>query len=121
MQLRVLRFSIKNYKSINMNKYLFSIVALFLCTAQANAQWQYPPTKTVDSSDTYFGVTYKDPYRWLENLKDPEVIKWFKAQAGHTDNTLEKIPGRKELLKEFEQLNEMRQESNRDINYVANT
>ena len=24
------------------------------------AQWNYPPTKTVDAADTYFGHTYKD-------------------------------------------------------------
>ena len=36
-------------------------------------QWKYPATKTVDSSDNLWGVTYKDPYRWLENVKDTAV------------------------------------------------
>ena len=59
-----------------------------------DAQWNYPATKTVDAEDTYFGKTYKDPYRWLENLKDKEVETWFKSQAELTDALLAKIPGR---------------------------
>ena len=49
---------------------------------------------TVEAEDTYFGKTYKDPYRWLENLKDKEVETWFKAQAEVTDGLVGKIPGR---------------------------
>ena len=51
---------------------LLIVVALALASV-ALAQLPYPPTRTVDASETYFGVNYKDPYRWLENLKDPEV------------------------------------------------
>ena len=29
----------------------------------ATTRWDYPATKTVDAADTYFGQTYKDPYR----------------------------------------------------------
>ena len=64
----------------------------FLMEMAASAQWQYPATKTVDAADTYFGHTYKDPYRWLENLQDKEVAAWFKAQAELTDRLLAKIP-----------------------------
>jgi prolyl oligopeptidase len=67
----------------------------------ADAQLHYPPTKTVDASDTYFGNTYKDPYRWLENLKDPQVEAWFKAQADLTDGVLARIPGRDALAQEW--------------------
>ena len=78
-------------------KYLaFALLLAF--TASAFAEWNYPPTKTADASDTYFGKTYKDPYRWLENLKDPQVEAWFKAQANLTDSALAKIPGRKSFV-----------------------
>ena len=33
----------------------------FLLAGQSSAQWNYPPTRTVDVSDTYFGKTYADP------------------------------------------------------------
>jgi prolyl oligopeptidase len=41
---------------------------------------QYPATRTVDAKDTLFGVDVRDPYRWLEDAKSPEVQAWMKAQ-----------------------------------------
>jgi hypothetical protein len=49
------------------------IIPLFIaiCSSyEALAQYIYPPAKTVDSSDTYFGVTYKDPYRMPFSMHD---------------------------------------------------
>ncbi len=45
-----------------MKRFIFLFVPVLLAWP-AQAEWQYPPTKTVDASDTYFGKTYKDPYR----------------------------------------------------------
>jgi prolyl oligopeptidase len=61
-----------------MKKISFLILSILLVMS-CHGQWNYPTTKTVDVSDTYFGRTYNDPYRWLENLKDTNVIAWFKA------------------------------------------
>jgi prolyl oligopeptidase len=74
---------------------LFALAVLL--TRDSRAEWGYPPTKAVDASDNYFGKTFKDPYRWLENLKDNEVADWFKAQAELTDRLLDKIPARDAL------------------------
>jgi prolyl oligopeptidase len=71
------------------------------------AQSPYPPTRTVDAADTYFGVTYKDPYRWMEDLKDPAVSGWFKAQADLTDSLLAKIPARDALADEWTRLDKL--------------
>ena len=71
------------------------------------AQTQYPPTQTVDVTDTYFGIAYKDPYRWLENLKDAAVDRWFKAQAALTDDLLASIPARDALADEWMRLDEL--------------
>ena len=49
-------------------------------------------------TDTYFGTSVVDDYRYFENLKDPEVQAWMKAQAGHTTSVLERLPGRDALL-----------------------
>jgi prolyl oligopeptidase len=70
----------------------------------AFAQYLYPPTKTVDSSDTYFGVTYKDPYRLLEYMKESQTETWFKEQATYTDSVLNKLNGRDELIAEWKQV-----------------
>jgi prolyl oligopeptidase len=64
----------------------------------------YPDTKIGNAADTYFGKTYKDPFRWLEDLKRPEVQSWFKAQATLTDTALDKIPARDALAKEWMEL-----------------
>ncbi len=62
-------------------KKLYLFIFTVLCVGTTQAQFNYPATKTVDAKDTYFGVTYTDPYRWLENFKDPQVVGWFKQQA----------------------------------------
>jgi len=79
-----------------------------LFCAPAFAQWAYPPTPTVDVADTYFGKTYKDPYRWLENRKDKAVEGWFKAQADLTDGILAKIPGSASLAQEWLALDKLK-------------
>ena len=87
----------------------FSIPVLFFLAAMtAYAQLNYPPSKLVDASDVYFGKTYYDPYRWLENLKDKEVQAWYKAQAELTDDLLAKIPGRDALAQEWMALDKLR-------------
>ena len=58
-----------------------------------------PPVAPVRPvTDDYHGIQVVDPYRWLEDLKDPEVRSWMKAQAAYTTDVLAKIPGREALL-----------------------
>ncbi len=59
-----------------------------------------PPVRNV--TDTYFGVTVNDPYRYFEDLKNPEVAAWMKGEAAYTTSVLAKIPGRDGLLKEIQ-------------------
>jgi prolyl oligopeptidase len=94
-----------------------SLALVLLSALPAHAQLAYPPTKTVDASDTYFGTTYRDPYRWLENLKDPDVAAWFKAQATLTDSVLAKIPGREALVQEWAALDKLKPARYADITF----
>jgi prolyl oligopeptidase len=55
-------------------------------------------------TDDYFGVKVVDPYRYLENMKDPEVQAWFKAQNDYTRAILAKLSGHKALLERIKQL-----------------
>lgn len=88
-------------------KKIFSLFVLAHCFQVLVAQWKYPATKTVDSSDTYFGVTYNDPYRWLEYIKQPEVETWFKQQSDYTNSVLNKLNGRDELISEWKKLDKL--------------
>ena len=83
------------------------LLAVCLCFLSASAQVKLPETKTVDSTDTYFGVTYKDPYRWLEHIKDSSVTKWFKQEADFSKFTLNNISGRDELIAEWKKLDKV--------------
>jgi prolyl oligopeptidase len=98
-------------------KKILALVLPVLAAMSCPAQWNYPPTKTVDASDTYFGKTYSDPYRWLEDMKDTNVIAWFKAQAELTDDVLAKIPGRDALVQEWLALDKLRPMAYADITY----
>jgi prolyl oligopeptidase len=84
-----------------MNKIIPFITASLLYCNIALAQYNYPATKTVDSSDTYFGLTYKDPYRWLENLKDSNVVSWFKTQEKFTNATFTNSKGEDNIIQEL--------------------
>jgi len=98
-------------------KRIVSLALSVLATAPCFAQWKYPETKTVDGEEVYFGKTYKDPYRWLEDLKDKDVEAWFKAQADLTDGLLTKIPGRDALVDEWMKLDKLKPASYSSINY----
>ncbi|HEX4138861.1 MAG TPA: prolyl oligopeptidase family serine peptidase [Candidatus Methylacidiphilales bacterium] len=67
---------------------------------------KYPASRTVDASDTYFGVKVDDPYRWLEASpsQSPEVKAWLDAQNKLTRSYLDALPGRVALAKRFSQL-----------------
>jgi prolyl oligopeptidase len=54
--------------------------------------------------DTYFGDTLSDPYRWMENDKDPEWLSFLKGQNAHTRAILDALPTRAGLLKRIQQL-----------------
>jgi prolyl oligopeptidase len=99
-----------------MKRFVFLVLPV-LAGMPCLAQWEYPPTKTVDVSDTYFGKTYNDPYRWLENMKDKDVEAWFKAQAELTDDLLAKIPGRDALVQEWMALDKLKPAAYSDITY----
>ncbi len=74
----------------------------------ASASNSLPPFPTPPASEpvveTHFGITTTDPFRRLEDLKDPEVQAWMKAQAERTRATLDSIPGRAELLADIDRL-----------------
>jgi prolyl oligopeptidase len=63
-----------------------------------------PDTPVREVIDDYFGTKVSDPYRWLENSRDPEVIAWMKAQNDYARAVLANIPGRDQLLDRIQAL-----------------
>src|ERR1700735_3028806 len=60
------------------------------------------PVKPV--TDTYCGTKVTDNYRWMEDLKSPELVAWWHAQAAYTKDYLAKLPDRDALDKRIESL-----------------
>jgi prolyl oligopeptidase len=82
----------------------FMLLLLLLIPALASAQSQLPNTPVRAVIDDYFGTKVVDPYRWLENTSDPEVVAWMKAQNDYTRAVLARISGRDELLARIKSL-----------------
>src|SRR5271166_1523759 len=55
-------------------------------------------------TDDYFGTSVLDPYRWMEDLADPEVQGWMKQQADYSRSKLDRISGREALLHRIHEL-----------------
>ena len=89
-------------------------LSLFISTF---GQPTLPATRTVEITNTYFGVTYKDPYRWLESIEKPEVETWFRQQADYTNSVLNTLKGRDELIAEWKNLDKLQPPRIRAISY----
>jgi prolyl oligopeptidase len=77
--------------------FLVVLVICLLCTVVLFAQSTPPVAPVRDVTETYFGTSVTDPYRWLEKTSDPDVVAWMKAQNDYTRAVLAKIPGRDKL------------------------
>jgi prolyl oligopeptidase len=75
-----------------------SLLILLLSAAFVFAQQKPPVAPVRPVTDDYFGTKITDPYRWMENTKDPEFQAWAKAQATYTQEVLQSLPGREKLL-----------------------
>ena len=81
----------------------FGLTALTALTSLAATA--APPVAAVKPvTDTYFGQTVTDPYRYMEDLTSPEVQQWAKAQSELTRTTLDAIPARAKLLTRIAEL-----------------
>jgi len=57
------------------------------------------PVKPV--TDTLYGRKIVDPYRYMENLKDTTVQRWFRQQNAYARSVLGHVPGRDKLLSDI--------------------
>jgi prolyl oligopeptidase len=75
-------------------------------TGEAIGEFQlaYPETRREDTTDTYFGTTVPDPYRWLEDDHSMETIDWVQAQNELTFEYLSLLPKRQEIRSRMTEL-----------------
>lgn len=63
-----------------------------------------PVARVAVVKDSYFGETLSDPYRWMEDYKDPDWVPFLRGQNDHTRAMLDAIPNRKKLLERIQSL-----------------
>ena len=75
-------------------------VALIAAVSVWPVQPPFAPIRPV--VDTYpNGMTVSDPYRYMENMKTPEMQAYFRSQAGYTNAVLARLgPGRRTLSRD---------------------
>ena len=66
-------------------------------TPVASAKIVYPAARTVEQVDDYHGTKVSDPYRWMENLDDPELQPWIAAENTLVSNFISDVPNRDKL------------------------
>ena len=64
----------------------------------------YPETKKVAHTDTYFGQSVADPYRWLEDDRAEDTKEWVQREVAFTNDFLSKIPFREEIRQQLKDI-----------------
>ena len=57
-----------------------------------------PPLPIQNVQDVHWGTKVDDPYRFLEQVKDPAVVTWMRGQADAADAILNRLPGRQSIF-----------------------
>ncbi len=91
---------------------LYSAVWLILlagCNLQgtkspAGKRPEYPASRKEEVKENIHGVEVRDPYRWLEDEKSPEVRSWLKNQDQMARAYLGALPGRAAIARRLQQL-----------------
>lgn len=63
-----------------------------------------PVTRVQDIAETHFGTVVRDPFRWLEDERSPEVQRWLDEQNAFARAHLEAMPERDALTRRFTEL-----------------
>ena len=86
-------------------RFVVGAVACAACAVSAFAAPAVQPVAPVGTvQDTLHGVVVKDPYRYFENVKAPEVQTWLRAQGAYSREVLDKIAVRDGLEKRLTEL-----------------
>ena len=88
-----------------LSQFVFCMLSACLASSVAGAATPPLAAPIRPAMDDYFGTKVTDNYRYFEDLKNPEVQKWMKAQANYTRATLDALPGYAALLKRIDELN----------------
>ncbi|MES2811283.1 MAG: prolyl oligopeptidase family serine peptidase [Bacteroidota bacterium] len=99
--------------------YFFSIgLALLATTIQAQLKPNLAQEKIV--TDEYFGAKLDDPYRYLENLNDPDVVSWMKSNASYARAKINEVPERENIIKKLNEFDKRRESTISNLQITEN-
>src|SRR5690348_8267178 len=77
------------------------IRGLVTILAAASIAWPPSPPQAAPQpvTDTYFGHSVIDRYRYLEKLDSPQVQQFFRQQADYTNAVLDKLGAGRERIR----------------------
>ena len=87
-----------------MNRNIFLFMAIIATSAVQAQNIKDPKAEKDGTTDTYFGTTVADPYRWLENDTSAQTAAWVTAENEVTNAYLAKIPFRQKLQRRLTEL-----------------
>jgi prolyl oligopeptidase len=87
-----------------MKDFSLALIATVVTLAAGATRATPPSAADRPVTDTYWGTSVVDHYRYLEDLQNSEVQAWMRSQADDTRAQLERIPGRAALLERIHTL-----------------
>lgn len=94
-----------------LSAWLLSAASVCLAAVVSTA----PVAPIQDATETLHGVTLKDPYRYMENVRDPKVQDWLKGQGAYARGVLDRIAGRDALEQRITELTAASGDAIKDI------
>ena len=82
----------------------FGLMSGFYGCNPKQAEMRYPVAEKQQVTDSYFGTTVTDPYRWLEDDTTKAVSDWVEAENEVTQAYLDRIPFRAQLKQRLTEL-----------------
>ena len=82
-------------------------LAISISSCNANregAASPFPATKKMPVTDEYYGVKVTDDYRWLDDLRDPDVRQWNDEQNRYSRAVLDRAPARQMIADRLKEI-----------------
>jgi prolyl oligopeptidase len=79
-----------------------------------------PIARIENTTDTHWGVEVDDPYRYMEDQDNPDVVEWFKGQAEYTESVLAGLPMREDIYERLIELDQGAPYSTFGVRRLAN-
>jgi len=87
-----------------LRRFAFAAIAALLALPAVAAPLGYPAAPRGSVTDTYFGTTVADPYRWMEDVDAPQTVAWVTAEGALTRAYLDAIPQRTAIRDSYRKL-----------------